>query len=73
MIHTYQVTGMTCGGCEAKVKGNLLMLPNVAGVEVSKEKNTAIISMDKHIALSVFQNALGEKYAISATERSEAK
>lgn len=72
MTHTYKVTGMTCGGCEAKVKSNLLMLPNVTAVEVSKEKQSATITMDKHIALSTFQNALDKKYAIDAAEHNEA-
>lgn len=71
MTHTYKVTGMTCGGCEAKVKSSLLMLPNVTEVEVSKEKQTATISMDKHIPLSTFQNALDKEYYITAMEHNE--
>jgi copper chaperone CopZ len=62
---------MTCGSCEAKVKNSLLMLPNVTEVEVSKEKQTATISMDKHIALATFQNALDKKYSIAAMEHNE--
>jgi len=72
MTHTYTVTGMTCGSCEAKVKSSLLMLPHVTGAEVSKEKQSATISMDKHIALADLQKALGEKYHISAMEHNEA-
>ena len=71
MRHNYTVTGMTCGSCEAKVKSSLLMLPNVTEVEVSKEKQTAIISMDKHIALATFQNALDKKYTITAQQHNE--
>ncbi|TAE40843.1 MAG: cation transporter [Runella slithyformis] len=48
MTHTYELTGMTCGGCEAKVKSSLLMLPNVTAVEASKDSNTVTISMVKH-------------------------
>lgn len=62
---------MTCGNCEAKVKSSLLMLPNVTGVEVSKDNQSAIISMDKHIALPIFQNALDKKYSITAMEHNE--
>jgi len=75
MTHTYQLTGMTCGGCEAKVKSSLLLLPNVSTVEVSKETNTATITMDKHIALSDFQQAIGgaaSKYQIAALQHNEA-
>lgn len=71
MTHTYTITGMTCGSCEAKVKSSLLMLPNVTAVEVSKEKKTATISMEKHIPLSIFQQALDKKYSITALEHSE--
>ncbi|MDQ0968815.1 copper chaperone CopZ/uncharacterized membrane protein YphA (DoxX/SURF4 family) [Flavobacterium sp. W4I14] len=74
MTHTYQLTGMTCGGCENKVKSNLLVLPDVTSVEVSKDTNSATISMDKHIGLDTLQQALGgseSKYQISATHHSE--
>ncbi len=74
MTHSYQVTGMTCGNCEAKVKSALLTLPDVTSVEVSKDNSTATITMSKHIALSDLQNAIGTdgKYKISATQHSEA-
>lgn len=74
MTHTYQLTGMTCGGCENKVKNNLLILPDVTSVEVSKDTNSATISMEKHIGLDALQQALGgadSKYQISATHHSE--
>ena len=62
---------MTCGSCEAKVKSSFLLLPNVTEVEVSKDNQTAIISMDKHIALSTFQNAPDKKYSITSMEHNE--
>jgi copper chaperone CopZ len=74
MTHTYTVTGMTCSGCEAKVKSSLLSMPNVLAAKVSKTDNTATIEMDKLIPLSAFQAALGgndSKYIISATEHIE--
>lgn len=74
MTHTYQLTGMTCSGCEAKVKHNLQLVPGVSTVEVSKENNSATISMKKHIALSELQEALGgmeSKYQIAATQHHE--
>lgn len=74
MIHTYQITGMTCANCEAKVKSALLTLPDVISAEVSRETATATITMEKHIALSELQKAIGEKgsYRISAGQHSEA-
>lgn len=74
MTHTYQLTGMTCTGCEAKVKRNLMTVSNITTVEVSKDTNTATISMDKHIALSDLQEAIGgkeSKYQISAMQHNE--
>lgn len=72
MKHEYQVTGMTCSSCEAKVKSSLLMMENVISVEVSKEQGSVTISMDKHIPLDELQKALPEKYKISAVHHNEA-
>nr|WP_294906091.1 MauE/DoxX family redox-associated membrane protein [uncultured Lacibacter sp.] len=74
MTHNYQLTGMTCSSCEAKVKSKLLSVPDVLSVEVSKDSNTAIIEMQKHISLSSFQSALGgseSKYQIAAPHHNE--
>lgn len=65
---------MTCGGCEATVKSSLLKLPDVTSVDVSKETNTATITMEKHIALVELQKSLGgaeSKYQVSATQHNE--
>ena len=62
---------MTCSSCEAKVKSALLTIENVTSVEVSKDTNSATITMNKHIALSNFQKALDNKYQISAVNHSE--
>lgn len=63
--------GMTCGNCEAKVKSSLLRVPRVTEVNVSKDTQSAIISMDQHIPIAAFQNALDKKYTISTLEHSE--
>ncbi|MEO6407016.1 MAG: MauE/DoxX family redox-associated membrane protein [Ferruginibacter sp.] len=71
MTHTYKITGMTCGRCEAKVKNALLLLPHITAVEVSKASESATISMDQHISLATLQQALYNKYSITAMEHSE--
>ena len=71
MTHIYQVTGMTCSSCEAKVKSALLSIENITNVTVSKENNTATITMDKHIALTDLQKSLDPKYQISVTQHNE--
>lgn len=65
---------MTCSSCENKVRNNFLVLPDVTAVEVSKDTNSATISMDKHISLDTLQQTLGgndSKYKITATAHSE--
>lgn len=67
---------MTCSTCEAKVKSSLLAIPEVQSAEVSQAESKATVTMEKHIPLSVLQEALGgtgSKYQISAPNHSEAK
>lgn len=73
MTHTYNISGMTCANCEAKIKSALLTLPDVTNAEVSRETGTATITMEKHIALSELQKAIAEKgnYKITAGQHSE--
>jgi Cu+-exporting ATPase len=68
MKHTYNVTGMTCSGCENKVKNSLLLLPDITAVEVSKDTKSAIITMEKHIDLADLQKALGNHYQINVNK-----
>lgn len=64
MTHTYQIAGMSCKGCEATVKSALLTVDNVTDVVVSKDDNSAIITMNRHVTLPEFQKALGNHYKI---------
>ncbi|NHN24661.1 copper-translocating P-type ATPase [Flavobacterium jejuense] len=68
MKHTYHIEGMTCSGCEAKVKKDLSTVENITDVEVSKEDKKAKITMSKHVELNVLQESIGgkdSKYQIS--------
>ena len=71
MTHTYQITGMTCSSCEAKVKAALLSLPHVTNAEVTR--TSATITMEKHIPLVELQKVIVSKgnYLIVATHHSE--
>lgn len=74
MTHTYQITGMTCSGCEKNVRRKLAAVPGVTEVEVSRGTNSGKITMDKHIGLAEFQEAIGgkeSKYQISTVEYHE--
>jgi Cu2+-exporting ATPase len=59
MTHKYTVTGMTCSGCEAKVKADLSKVAYVTEVLVSKDTKEAVITMSQHVKLETFQNTLG--------------
>lgn len=67
MTHTYNITGMTCGGCVAKAKSALLKLGDVTAAEVQLAEPQATITMQKHIPVSDLQKALSAAgtYAIS--------
>jgi copper chaperone CopZ len=73
MVHTYKISGMTCSGCEATVKSNLLKLPDVKSVELSKDTGLATIGMSKHISVTDLQSAIGNgKYQISENSNQSA-
>lgn len=67
MEHTYQVTGMTCAGCEYKVKTLLSGVPGVKQVDIDLTTGEAHIAMDQHVATPALQNALKDypKYQLS--------
>lgn len=65
MIHTYKITGMTCGGCKASVEKYLKNLDHVTNVDINLEKEEGIITMSNHIDISELQKALPSKYTIT--------
>jgi copper chaperone CopZ len=67
MTHTYKITGMTCSGCEAKVRGLLSGVPGVKSVQVRLADGEADIEMSDHISTQAFTNVLAEypKYQLS--------
>ncbi|MBG9378028.1 cation transporter [Panacibacter sp. DH6] len=68
MTHTYNITGMTCSGCVAKVKSALLMLGDVTAAEVQLNTPQATITMQRHIDLQTLQNALHKAGNYNITE-----
>lgn len=71
MTHTYHISGMTCSGCENTVKSNLLKVNHILNVDVSKDSESARITMDQHIPIQDLQKSLGSKYQISANQHNE--
>ncbi|MDO1501387.1 cation transporter [Winogradskyella maritima] len=65
MTHTYNVTGMTCGGCKASVEKTLLALPEVEQATVDLDKAEVVLKMNAHLSQNQLQSALPNKYQIS--------
>src|SRR5687767_739852 len=67
MTHTYNITGMTCSGCQSKVEGLLSKVPGVKNVVINLDKGEAIIDMDRHVSASELKDSLKDypKYQIS--------
>ena len=66
MTHTYYVSGMTCGGCQAKVQTLLSKVKGVKNVMIDLTKGQVAIDMDKHISTPELAAALKDypKYQI---------
>jgi len=56
-MHTYNITGMTCDGCRTKVEKTLNAIDGVEA-KVSLNPPIATITMEKHISIAQFQEAL---------------
>ncbi len=69
MKHTYQVTGMTCTGCQAKVQQLLTAVPDVKHVDIDLQKNEAVVEMDKHISTTTLREALKDYPKYQLTEK----
>lgn len=75
MKHTYKIHGMTCNGCRSHVEQTLKEIEGVSKASVNLEKAEAVIEMEKHIPLKVFEKALeddGGRYSISLPDDAEA-
>ena len=61
MTKTMNIKGMMCGHCEAAVKKALEALPEVASAEVSHEKGTAVVTLEKEIADEILKKTVEDK------------
>lgn len=70
MTHTYNITGMTCTGCQAKVQSLLSNIPHVTKVDIDLANNKADITMDAHVPTANLQAALADypKYSLSEAQ-----
>lgn len=61
MTETMKIEGMMCGHCEATVKQTLEDFPEVDFAEVSHEKGTAVVTLNKKIDMNELKKAVEEK------------
>lgn len=65
MTHTYNLKGMSCGGCKASVEKYLGQVDNVTKVIANLQKAEVEVTMSSHVATETLKGALPEKYVLS--------
>jgi copper chaperone CopZ len=68
MTHTYQISGMTCSGCQNKVESLLYKVEGLTNVTIDLAKGTADITMGRHIPTDSLQAALKDYPKYQLTE-----
>ncbi len=68
MTHEYNITGMTCTSCVAKVKTELLKLGDVLSADVQLQSPQAKVTMQKHIPVATLQQAISKAGRYTITE-----
>ncbi|MDB5193678.1 MAG: heavy-metal-associated protein [Segetibacter sp.] len=68
MIHTYNITGMTCNNCVAKVKSELLKIGEITSADIQLNAPQATLSMHKHVNQTVLQVAINKAGNYTITE-----
>jgi copper chaperone CopZ len=68
MTHEYNISGMTCGSCVARVKSELLKLGDILSADIKLQSPQASITMQKHVATSALQQAVSKAGNYSITE-----
>ena len=61
--HLFSITieGMMCGHCEATVKKALEALEGVISADVSHDKGTAVVALEKDVADDILTKAVEDK------------
>ncbi|MBR3142779.1 MAG: cation transporter [Clostridiales bacterium] len=61
MTKTITIEGMMCGHCEATVKKALEALDGVIKADVSHDKGTAVVTLEKDISDDILTKAVEDK------------
>ncbi|MBF8457392.1 heavy-metal-associated domain-containing protein [Kaistella sp. G5-32] len=65
MIHTYNLKGMSCGGCKSSVEKYLRQVENVTNVVADVQKAEVEVTMSSHVDTETLQKSLPEKYILT--------
>ena len=68
MTYTYNVSGMTCGSCQAKVQSLLSNVPGVSKATIDLAKGEASVEMGKHVTAAELKAALKDYPKYQLTE-----
>ena len=68
MTHTYNISGMTCSSCVAKVKSELLKIGDITETDVQLKAPQATITMQKHIPVESLQSTIQKAGHYTITE-----
>lgn len=68
MTHTYNISGMTCGGCKKKVQDLLSKTADIKNVDIDLAKGTATLEMSQHVSTEKLKDALKEYPKYQLTE-----
>lgn len=60
MTKELQIEGMMCEHCKKHVEEAIQEIPGVTAVEVSLEKNNAVVTSEREIETKEFDNAIEE-------------
>ncbi len=66
MTHTYNLKGMSCGGCKSSVEKYLNQVENVTNVVADVQKAEVEVTMNIHIDTETLQKSLPQKYVLTA-------
>ena len=70
MIHTYKVTGMTCGNCKASVEQALLTSHDITKATVDLDSAEVKVESNRTIGVRELQDLLPQKYQITQSSYS---
>tara|TARA_R110002096_G_scaffold1028_2_gene5459 strand:- start:236 stop:454 length:219 start_codon:yes stop_codon:yes gene_type:complete len=69
MKHKYQINGISCGGCVARVKKTLEEHPNIEKAEIFlAPKGATLITMKENLSIAELQKQLSKLNGYTITE-----